>query len=279
MDNAAGLLSPGTVPAGWEKRQCASTGRLYYSGKLSGRLSYEVPKHADEKMTESAATSSSSRAQSAEMVRLQKSLEQSERRVIELRDQLNQAQDTIRELKLLRKGGGDATACVSGSTAAADAQPPHGQRDGGWDNSWTARNQGIRAERLSKQDFLGPNSPFVSKQAATGPESPKSLKAPDTENNVTLQEKEVPSPSKDYEPGLSVGGSASSSAPMEADGFSDSWYSRNVGILAERLTKADFLGPDSPWRKVASQAAETTRSRPRALDPKKNLPVTLHEKV
>ena len=79
---------------------------------------------------------------------------------------------------------------------------------------------------------------------------------------------------------------------MEIDGFGDSWYTRNVGIKAERLSKEDFLGPDAPWRKAVShgldvcaqntadnQAAESTRSRPKALDPKKKVPVTLHEKV
>ncbi len=66
---------------------------------------------------------------------------------------------------------------------------------------------------------------------------------------------------------------------MQIDGFGDSWYTRNVGIKAERLSKEDFLGPDAPWRKAVSQVAESTRSRPKALDPKKKVPVTLYEKV
>lgn len=206
------------VPEGWEKRQCALTGRQYYSGKLSGRLRYEVPEHADD--TEGAAALLSPRA---EIVRLQISLEQSEKQVIELRDQLIQAQATIRELERER-------VCVSGPTGAADDQPT-----------------------ITR-----------GKQEATGTERFKALDSENNKARVTVQKNE---------------GIASSNTPMEADGFSDPWYSRNVGIKAERMSKEDFLGPDSPWLKAVTEASETTRGRSKALDPKRKVPVTLHQKV
>ena len=66
---------------------------------------------------------------------------------------------------------------------------------------------------------------------------------------------------------------------VEVNAFIDSWYERNHGVSAERLTKEDFLGADSPWRKAAAKQQAELQGRPKALDPKKKVSVTLHEKV
>ena len=66
---------------------------------------------------------------------------------------------------------------------------------------------------------------------------------------------------------------------VEVTAFIDSWYERNHGASAERLTKEDFLGADSPWRKSAAKQQAELQGRPKALDPKKKVTVTLHEKV